>query len=59
MATWPDPLDKYSGVHNAEEYLVNANIDAKDIDGKTVHPRDFETVFIKGTWVDVDFYCCM
>ena len=56
---WPDPYDRFAEFEHINEFVINANIDAKDFDGNSVHPRDFEKVFAKGTWVDIDFFCCL
>ena len=56
---WPDLDGKFVDFPKINKFVVNKSIDAKDADGNPVHPRDFEKVFAKGTWVDIDFFCCL
>ena len=56
---WLDLYDRFAEFEHINEFVINTNIDAKDFDGNSIHPQDFETVFPKGTWVDADFFCCV
>ncbi|KAF8530621.1 hypothetical protein JB92DRAFT_2825593 [Gautieria morchelliformis] len=48
---WDDPHERWSQLKHILRWCINTDINAMDIDGEYVHPKDYKTVFMPGTWV--------
>ncbi|KAF8500070.1 hypothetical protein JB92DRAFT_3124668 [Gautieria morchelliformis] len=51
---WDDPHERWSQLKHILRWCINTDINAMDIDGEYVYPKDYKTVFMPGTWVVAD-----